>query len=139
MSSILRALKKLDEESASGSQTAGGHHIDMKEVVHRRSASPWSGSRIMVVFAVVLFMAVAGWLLLNPPWNPSVTEPSPPAEPTRAQTPPPGQPVNAASMPPSAEASPVPSPPPRRRGRAAPKSGFLFQVIRTPRRERPYS
>lgn len=67
MSSILRALKKLDEHSISReSETSEQKQkINMIRVVTRRTRSPRVTNRILFIVLAVVLVGAAAWILLN--------------------------------------------------------------------------
>ena len=69
MSSILRALRKLDQDTLSGEPGSGAEKIKMRRVLHRRTVNPRKVNRVLAVLLVVMLGAVA-WLLINTPKTP---------------------------------------------------------------------
>lgn len=67
MSSILKALKKLDEDSLSREPGTGEQKqkIKMKQMVTRRTRSPRVTNRILFIVLAVLLVSVAAWIFIN--------------------------------------------------------------------------
>ena len=67
MSSILKALKKLDEDSMSREPETGEQKqkIKMKRMVSRRTRSPRLTNRVFLIVLVVLLVGAAAWIFLN--------------------------------------------------------------------------
>ena len=67
MSSILKALKKLDEDSMSQEPETGEQKqkIKMKQMVSRRTRSPRVTNRILFIVLAVLLVGAAAWILIN--------------------------------------------------------------------------
>ncbi len=87
MSSILRALKKLDEDSVSRENQPGEQKVKMKHMVHR----PTKTSRVVtrVLFVSVVFLLVVTAVLIRG-WYPRRAKEQPP-QPVVEHTPPPGK------------------------------------------------
>lgn len=83
MSSILRALKKLDEDSISRENTPGEQNVKMKHIVHR----PTKTSRVInrALFVVVALLLVVTAILIRG-WNPRPQEERTPQS-TKEQSP----------------------------------------------------
>jgi hypothetical protein len=65
LSSILRALKKLDEDSMSREQETGEEKIKMKRIVSRRVRAPRGINRLLFIVLPVLLLGAAAWIVLN--------------------------------------------------------------------------
>jgi hypothetical protein len=75
VSSILRALKKLEEDAASGEQDSGTKKIKMKRGVSRGTwAAPGIYRLLTIVLAVLLVGAVV-WIIINSSKKSPVTKP----------------------------------------------------------------
>ena len=59
MSSILRALKKLDEDSMSREREAGEEKIKMRRIVTRRARVPRGINRLLFIVLTVLLLGAA--------------------------------------------------------------------------------
>ncbi|MCP5105500.1 MAG: GspB domain-containing protein [bacterium] len=70
MSSILRALKKLEEESTTGDGPSNEQKIQMQRVVHRRAGTSRTINRFLFIVSALLLLSIAGWLLLKSPSPP---------------------------------------------------------------------
>ena len=64
MSSILRALRKLDHDSLSREPGSREQKIKMRQVLHRRTVNPRQVNRVLAVILVAALGAVA-WLLID--------------------------------------------------------------------------
>ncbi|MCX6584414.1 MAG: general secretion pathway protein GspB [Candidatus Aminicenantes bacterium] len=79
MSSILRALKKLEEESTpreSESQPVE-HKIKKSRLKRRQAGASPAVNKFLVVLAVVLLLGIVGWLIINPTGSPTISVPPP--------------------------------------------------------------
>jgi cytoskeletal protein RodZ len=67
LSSILKALKKLDEDSMSREPETGEQKqkIKMKRMVSRRTRSPRVTNRIFLIILVVFLVGAAAWIFLS--------------------------------------------------------------------------
>lgn len=65
MSSILRALKKLDDESLSADNSKAEAKIKMRQLVDRRSRRPWRMHRLAVYLLFILLLATTIWFVLK--------------------------------------------------------------------------
>ena len=67
MSSILKALKKLDEDSLSREPETGEQKQEtkMRQMVTRRTRSPRVTNRILFIVLAVLLVGAAAWILIN--------------------------------------------------------------------------
>ena len=76
MSSILRALKKLDEESMSqeGEEHAGEQKKKMRRMVYRRARTPRLFNRFIFVLSAFLLLGAAFLIFMNLKGKPSITE-----------------------------------------------------------------
>ena len=74
MSSILRALKKLDEDSISQDRETGKLKIKMRQMVNRRARTPWVINRLLPLFLVLLLLGTAGWIIISSTWKHSPTK-----------------------------------------------------------------
>jgi hypothetical protein len=64
LSSILRALRKLDHEVLSGEPESGAEKVKMRRVLQRRTVSPRQVNRVLSVALAVTLVAVA-WFLIR--------------------------------------------------------------------------
>ena len=67
MSSILRALKKLDEDAAELESQGSAEQLKMKQMVHRRAKEPGKLFRYISIVSVIFLLGLVGWLLLKSP------------------------------------------------------------------------
>lgn len=74
MSSILRALKKLDEDSMSREQETGAEKIKMKRIVTRRAGVPRGINRLLIIVSTVLLVGAAAWIVINLNKQPPMTK-----------------------------------------------------------------
>lgn len=65
MSSILRALKKLDEEAMSRESQTGELKIKMSRMVNRGAKASRVINRSLSISLVLLLLVIAGWIILN--------------------------------------------------------------------------
>lgn len=65
MSSILRALKKLDEEALYGEGHTGEQKIKMKRMINRRTGTPMVIKRILFIVSVVLPVGTAVLVIMT--------------------------------------------------------------------------
>jgi cytoskeletal protein RodZ len=67
LSSILRALKKLDEDSMSREPETGEQKqkMKMRRMVNRRTRSPRVTNRILTIVLAVLLVGAAAWIFIN--------------------------------------------------------------------------
>jgi cytoskeletal protein RodZ len=67
LSSILRALKKLDEDSMTREPETGEQKqkIKMRQMVNRRTRSPRVTNRILSIVLVVLLVGAVAWIFIN--------------------------------------------------------------------------
>jgi cytoskeletal protein RodZ len=67
LSSILRALKKLDEDSMTREPETGEQKqkIKMRQMVNRRTRSPRVTNRVLSIVLAVLLVGAAAWVLIN--------------------------------------------------------------------------
>jgi hypothetical protein len=65
VSSILRALKKLDEDSLSQANPRGDAKIKMRQLVDRKNRRPWQIHRVLVVLLVLLLSSTTVYLLIK--------------------------------------------------------------------------
>jgi hypothetical protein len=74
LSSILRALKKLDEDAASPESQGEKHQKTMRQVVHRRTRPSLAKNRLFfIVPALVLVIGVV-WIVLNSKQEPGIVK-----------------------------------------------------------------
>lgn len=64
MSSILRALKKLDEESSTAQQEGGAPKINIRHVVPQSARPPRFNYRVISIVLTVLLLAAFGWIFM---------------------------------------------------------------------------
>ena len=83
MSSILRALKKLDEEAMSGEGQAGEPKIKMSRMVNRGAGASRVVNRFLSISLALLLLVIAGWMIIN-----SNVKPPPPVTEKQAEKPP---------------------------------------------------
>lgn len=81
MSSILRALKKLDEDVASRDGQTGGQEVKIKQVVHRRAHSPRFTYRIISIILAILLLSTVGWIMTRSAPKPPAPTPTPEQQP----------------------------------------------------------
>lgn len=65
MSSILRALKKLDEDAISQDRETSKQKIKMRQMVKRRARTPWVINRFLPILLALLVLGTAGWIITN--------------------------------------------------------------------------
>jgi hypothetical protein len=65
LSSILRALKKLDEDSLSQDRETSKQKIKMRQMVNRRARTPWVINRLLPILLALLVLGTAGWIITN--------------------------------------------------------------------------
>lgn len=94
MSSILRALKKLDEDAASSENGAGAQQVTMRRMVDRKTRAPRFMNRLFFVSLVLLMVSAAVWFITN--WKHSAPEPEPVIEPVVSSPKSPALPVTPA-------------------------------------------
>lgn len=82
MSSILRALKKLDEEAMSREGQAGEPKIKMSRMVNRRAKASRVINRFLSLSLILLLLVIAGWMIINS--NVKPPPPVPEKEPAQA-------------------------------------------------------
>jgi cytoskeletal protein RodZ len=63
LSSILRALKKLNEDSLSQDRETNKQKIKMRQMVTRRARTPWVMNRFLPILLVLLVLGTAGWII----------------------------------------------------------------------------
>jgi hypothetical protein len=99
LSSILKALKKLDEDSMARTRDAGAQGPGMTPVGRRRTGPGRLINRLLVIVPVMVLAAAAAWMLLNSKEKPvlPVKQEQPPAKaaavplPLPQQAPPPAE------------------------------------------------
>ncbi len=74
MSSILRALKKLDEDSLPQERETSSQKIKMRQMVNRRAKTPWVINRLLPILSVLLVLGTAGWIIISSNWKHSPTK-----------------------------------------------------------------
>jgi hypothetical protein len=65
LSSILRALKKLDEDAASPESQGEKHQKMMRKVVHRRTRPSLAKNRLFFIVPVLVLVIGVVWIVLN--------------------------------------------------------------------------
>jgi len=65
LSSILRALKKLDADSISQENPESSAKISMRQIVDRRNRTPWRIHNILVILLILLLTASSVWFFFN--------------------------------------------------------------------------
>jgi hypothetical protein len=71
VSSILRALKKLDED-ALAREPEGDREINVRQVINRRSVDSRSIKLLILVFLSIVVLGIAAWMFVNPGRKPAV-------------------------------------------------------------------
>ena len=74
MSSILRALKKLDEDSLPQERETSSQKIKMRQMVNRRAKTPRVINRLLPPLLVLLLLSTAGWIIISSNWKHSTTK-----------------------------------------------------------------
>jgi hypothetical protein len=74
LSSILRALKKLDEEAMSRESQPGEPKIKMSRMVNRGAKTSRVINRSLSISLVLLLLVIAGWMIINSNLKPPVPE-----------------------------------------------------------------
>jgi hypothetical protein len=74
LSSILRALKKLDEDPISGEQETGAEKIKMKRIVKRRAGVSRVMNRRFFIVPAVLLLGAAAWIVIDSNKQPLMTK-----------------------------------------------------------------
>jgi hypothetical protein len=83
LSSILRALKKLDEEAMSRESQPGEPKIKMSRMVNRRTKASRVINRSLSISLALLLLVIAGWMIIN-----SNVKPPPPVPEKQGEKPP---------------------------------------------------
>lgn len=73
MSSILRALKKLEEDSMPQERQTSVQKTEMRKMVNRRAKAPWLISRLRSILLAFLLLSITGWIITNLNWKHSKT------------------------------------------------------------------
>ena len=74
MSSILRALKKLDEDAMSGEGQTDEQKIKMRQMVHRRTRAPRAINRFLFILLSILLVGTAALIMVNSNRESSITK-----------------------------------------------------------------
>lgn len=74
MSSILRALKKLDEEAVPREGRSGEQNLKMRQSVNRRTRTPRIFNRYLFIISLVLLISTAALIIMNTKGKPAITK-----------------------------------------------------------------
>jgi len=74
LSSILRALKKLEEDSLSQGIEPRIQKIKMRQMVNRRAKTTWVINRFLPILLALLLLSTVGWIIISSNWKYSTTK-----------------------------------------------------------------
>jgi len=88
LSSILRALRKLDEETLHPEDHTGDRKIKMKRMINRRARTPMLIKRLLFISLALLLLSTAVLIIVKSSRNPSISSEESAEEPPVETTPP---------------------------------------------------